>query len=67
MGPTPTSQGRLRRKRLKTRGAFPNEPLECQDPLPGDQRAVKKVAMPVQDWKAAPNRFVILFSDRVPV
>jgi putative transposase len=27
----------------------------------------KKWTMPIRDWKAAINQFVILFGDRVPV
>ncbi|MCF6178507.1 MAG: IS256 family transposase, partial [Geopsychrobacter sp.] len=26
----------------------------------------KKWTMPIRDWRAAPNRFTILFEDRIP-
>ena len=30
-------------------------------------RVAKKWTMPIRDWKAALNQFVILFGDRVPI
>jgi len=32
----------------------------------GLNRVAKKLTMPLWDWEAAPNLFVIMFTDRVP-
>jgi putative transposase len=54
------------RKVIKTRGSFPNEEAATKLLFLGLERAAKKWTRPVQDWKAALNRFAILFEDRLP-
>jgi transposase-like protein len=55
------------RKLLKTRGAFPNDEAIVKIIYLAISRVAKKWTMPIRDWKAALNQFVILFGDRVPV
>jgi putative transposase len=55
------------RKLLKTRGAFPNDDAIIKILYLAINRVAKKWTMPIRDWKAAINQFVILFGDRVPV
>ena len=55
------------RKLLKTRGAFPNDDAIIKILYLAINRVAKKWTMPIRDWKAAVNQFVILFGDRVPV
>ena len=55
------------RKLLKTRGAFPNDDAILKILYLAINRVAKKWTMPIRDWKAAINQFVILFGDRVPV
>jgi transposase-like protein len=55
------------RKLLKTRGAFPNDEAIIKILYLAINRVAKKWTMPIRDWKAALNQFVILFGDRVPV
>jgi transposase-like protein len=55
------------RKLLKTRGAFPNDDAIIKILYLAINRVAKKWTMPIRDWKAALNQFVILFGDRVPV
>ena len=55
------------RKLLKTRGAFPNDDAIVKILYLAINRVAKKWTMPIRDWKAALNQFVILFGDRVPV
>ena len=55
------------RKLLKTRGAFPNDDSIVKILYLAINRVAKKWTMPIRDWKAALNQFVILFGDRVPV
>ena len=54
------------RKVIKTRGSFPNEQAALKLLYLGLERAAKKWTRPLQDWKAALNRFAIVFEDRVP-
>lgn len=54
------------RKILKNRGAFPNDESIFKVLYLGLNRVAKKWAMPVRDWKAALNQFVIMFGERVP-
>jgi transposase-like protein len=54
------------RKLLKTRGAFPNDDAIIKILYLAINRVAKKWTMPIRDWKAAINQFVILFGDRVP-
>jgi len=55
------------RKRLKTRGVFPNDESIVKVLYLALQNVAKKWTRPVRDWKAALNQFVILFGERVPV
>jgi putative transposase len=54
------------RKVIKTRGSFPNEEAAMKLLYLALERAAKKWTRPVQDWKAALNRFAILYGDRLP-
>lgn len=54
------------RKVLKNRGAFPNDESICKLFYLALSRIAKKWTMPIRNWKAALNQFVILFGDRVP-
>jgi transposase-like protein len=55
------------RKILKNRGAFPNDDSIIKILYLAIEKASKKWTMPIRNWKAALNQFVILFGDRVPV
>lgn len=55
------------RKVIKTRGSFPNEEAALKLLYLGLERAAKKWTRPVQDCKAALNRFAIIFEDRAPL
>lgn len=55
------------RKLLKTRGAFPNDDAIIKILYLAITRVAKNWTMPIRDWKAALNQFVILFGDRVPL
>jgi putative transposase len=55
------------RKRLKTRGVFPNDESIMKVLYLALQNVAKKWTRPIRDWKAALNQFVILFGERVPV
>jgi transposase-like protein len=55
------------RKRLKTRGVFPNDESIVKVLYLALQNIAKKWTRPIRDWKAALNQFVILFGERVPV
>lgn len=55
------------RKRLKTRGVFPNDESLVKVWYLALQNVAKKWTRPIRDWKAALNQFVILFGERVPV
>lgn len=54
------------RKVIKTRGSFPTEEAAIKLLYLGLTHIAKKWTMPVQDWKAALQRFAILHGDRVP-
>lgn len=54
------------RKILKNRGAFPNDDSIIKILYLAINRVSKKWTMPIRNWKAALNQFVILFGDRVP-
>jgi putative transposase len=54
------------RKVIKTRGSFPNEEAAMKLLYLALGRVAKKWTRPVQDWKAALNRFAILCEDRLP-
>jgi transposase-like protein len=55
------------RKRLKTRGGFPNDESLVKVLYLALQQVAKKWTHPIRDWKAALNQFVILFGERVPM
>jgi putative transposase len=55
------------RRTLKTRGSFPNDDSILKILYLAINRVAKKWTMPIRNWKAALNQFVILFGDRVPV
>jgi len=55
------------RKRLKTRGAFPNDEAIVKVVYLALHQVAKRWTRPIRDWKAALNQFVILFGERVPV
>ena len=54
------------RKVIKTRGSFPTEEAAMKLLYMGLEHIAQKWTMPVQDWKAALQRFAILFGDRLP-
>ena len=54
------------RKVIKTRGSFPNQEAALKLLYLALEHIAKKWTKPVQDWKAALQRFAILLGDRVP-
>jgi putative transposase len=54
------------RKVTKTRGSFPNAEAAMKLLFLALEHIAKKWTMPVQNWKAALQRFAILLGDRVP-
>lgn len=54
------------RKVIKGRGAFPHDEAVRKLLYLGLRNVAKKWTMPVRDWKAALNQFIILYGDRVP-
>src|SRR6201998_502470 len=54
------------RKVIKTRGSFPNQEAAVKLLYLTLEHIAKKWTMPVQNWKAALQRFAILLGDRVP-
>ena len=54
------------RKVIKTRGSFPNQEAAFKLLYLALEHVAKKWTMPVQNWKAALQRFAIMFGDRVP-
>ena len=55
------------RKVIKGRGAFPHDDAIRKLLYLGLRNVAKKWTMPIRDWKAALNQFIILYDDRVPV
>ena len=55
------------RKIIQGQGTFPHYDAIQKLWYLGLKNASKKWMMPVRDWKAALNQFIILFGDRVPV
>ncbi len=55
------------RQVIKGRGAFPHDDAIKKLLYLGLRNVAKKWTMPIRDWKAALNQFIILFGDRVPV
>jgi putative transposase len=54
------------RKVIKTRGSFPNQEAAFKLLYLALEHIAKKWTMPVQNWKAALQRFAILLGNRVP-
>jgi putative transposase len=54
------------RKVIKTRGSFRNQEAALKLLFLALEHIAKKWTMPVQNWKAALQRFAILLGDRVP-
>jgi len=54
------------RKVIKTRGSFPQRDAALKLLWLALEHIAKKWTMPVQNWKAALQRFAILLGDRVP-
>ena len=54
------------RKVIKTRGSFPTQDAALKLLYLALEHIAKKWTMPVQNWKAALQRFAILLGDRVP-
>jgi putative transposase len=54
------------RKILKNRGAFPTEQAVFKLMYMALQNIAKKWTMPIRNWKAALNRFAIMFEGRLP-
>jgi putative transposase len=54
------------RKVFKTRGSFPTQEAALKLLYLALEHIAKKWTMPVQNWKAALQRFAILLGDRVP-
>jgi len=55
------------RRVLRNRGAFPTDASIKKLLFLALKNAAKKWTLPIRDWKAALNQFVILFGKRVPV
>jgi putative transposase len=54
------------RKIIKNRGAFPDDEAAMKLLYLAIQNAAKRWTMPVRDWPAARNQFMIRFGDRMP-
>ena len=54
------------RKIIKTRSSFPNQEAAMKLLYMALEHIAKKWTMPVRNWKAALQRFAIMFGDRVP-
>jgi putative transposase len=54
------------RKIIKTRGSFPSDDSALKLLYLALQNIARKWTMPIKEWKAALNRFAIIFEDRMP-
>jgi putative transposase len=54
------------RKAVEVRKIFPNDNAALKVIFLATEQAAKKWTMPVRDWKAAMNQFMIMFPDRLP-
>ncbi len=54
------------RKVTKNRGSFPNDDALIKLYYLAPRNISKKWTMPIQNWKAALNRFTIMFDERMP-
>ena len=59
------SVNRSLRKIVKTKGAFPTEASVMKIFYLALENIAKKWTMPIRNWKAALNRFMIEFEDRI--
>ena len=55
------------RKVTKARSSFPNDEAVLKLLYLALRNIAKKWTMPVQNWKAALNRFAIIYEDRIPI
>src|SRR5829696_6949657 len=55
------------RKIIKNRGSFPTDEAALKLLYLALQNNARKWTMPIKEWKAALNRFAIIFEDRMPV
>lgn len=55
------------RKIIKKRGSFPTDEAALKLLYLALENIARKWTMPIKEWKAALNRFAILFEDRMPV
>ena len=55
------------RKVTKARSSFPNDEAAIKLLYLALRNIAKKWTMPIQNWKAALNRFAIIYEDRVPI
>jgi len=55
------------RKVTKNRGSFPNDESMLKLLYLALNNIAKKWTLPIRDWKAALNRFSIVFGDRMPI
>lgn len=55
------------RKVTKARGSFPNDEAVMKLLYLALRNIAKKWTMPIHDWKAALNRFAIVYEDRLPM
>lgn len=60
------SHNHSQRKIVKTRGAFPDDGAVMKLLYLALRNATKRWTMPVRDWTAARNQFMIRFPDRMP-
>jgi putative transposase len=54
------------RKIIKTRGSFPTDEAALKLIYLALENISEKWTMPIRDWKAALNRFAIVFGERLP-
>ena len=54
------------RKIIKNRGSFPTDDAALKLLYLALQNIARKWTMPIKEWKAALNRFAIIFEDRMP-
>jgi putative transposase len=54
------------RKIIKNRGSFPTDEAALKLLYLALQNIARKWTMPIREWKAALNRFAIIFEDRMP-
>jgi putative transposase len=54
------------RKVTKARGSFPNDEAVCKLLYLALRNIAKKWTMPLHEWKAALNRFAIIYENRLP-